>query len=576
MAREIVNVRSAICDACREGHPAVVELLLTAREFDLNQKSSFEDPEAFQSRSLPEQGLLDDVPLTIAVTRGDCDLAKMLLGRGANPNIMGAKGKTALFIAAENGFEKMISLLLDHELIDPDAMSLQSQRFDEFGVPFTQSRPLLAAAGNGHLGCVKMLSERAQRNLGDGLCRNVLWHAAVGGYCVVMAEVLNWSDIEISTRDPTVEDIAEESEDSEELVSDVIKPTALGCLPLCCAPFSAAIRHKQEEAALLLLPHAKLGECWHCGQTALWLAVKSKLYKLIDELLPNDCIGVDGQLTVALQRLGAAARSKSAPKRKEIIEQGWTKVFLDVERLLSEHKGNQFDRTIDGKPYFDYFLDDANNQINCQHLFSLLDFDVNEKDSDGFSLLHRACRAWPRIVSLHFTSDYLFAPDSYYLRSLNAKVMPLINMLLGHSKIDVNIGDSDGTTPLCWAIKTHQLDTVRAILGHKEILVNAEDSLGNTALLLASTYFPILEQVLSEGHREMSTMYNPALENDKQWITKLDSQYYEYDKEILALILNHKDTSIVYANKYGQSAVDVFSVNGTKDMHTAVLRKVKS
>ena len=77
---------------------------------------------------------------------GDLGLARHLLVEGADPNVLDEHGRSALTLAAMQGHEDMVDLLISHGAwVDPH------KDYD------TYQTPLSGAAQNGHLGIVKRL-----------------------------------------------------------------------------------------------------------------------------------------------------------------------------------------------------------------------------------------------------------------------------------------------------------------------------------------------------------------------------------------------------------------------------------
>jgi ankyrin repeat protein len=83
-------------------------------------------------------------PLSKAAQGGYGDTVKVLLEKGADPNIRGFAGKTALFWAVERGYGDVANLLLDHHA-DPDIRSTAGLT------------PLMEAAKDGRADLVKAL-----------------------------------------------------------------------------------------------------------------------------------------------------------------------------------------------------------------------------------------------------------------------------------------------------------------------------------------------------------------------------------------------------------------------------------
>ncbi|CAM0870391.1 unnamed protein product [Alopecurus aequalis] len=115
-----------------------------------------------------------------ANTRDTCEIAELLLYRGAYVDPICKKGKTPLFVAAQNGNVRMVELLLRHQAnagADVNA-----------GRPFT---PLVIAVAHGFTDCVKCLLEAgADANI-PGKCGRTPAEIAVVGGWMDCAEMLS-------------------------------------------------------------------------------------------------------------------------------------------------------------------------------------------------------------------------------------------------------------------------------------------------------------------------------------------------------------------------------------------------
>ena len=116
--------------ACKNGNLDAVRLLLNAHRDRINELdtsgSSLLQLAVCNEREytllvefLLERGAALDFPglvvplLVEAVSRGHNNIAKLLLARGANSNSVGIKKSTALHLAAENGSDELVQLLIN-------------------------------------------------------------------------------------------------------------------------------------------------------------------------------------------------------------------------------------------------------------------------------------------------------------------------------------------------------------------------------------------------------------------------------------------------------------------------------
>jgi ankyrin repeat protein len=150
--------RTPLWWASREGHEAVVELLLASRNVDPTIRDN-------KGRT----------PLSWAARYGHVRVVKLLLASDkVDPNVKdNFYGQTPLSWAAENGQEVVIRLLLESERVDPNAKDNYFGRV-----------PLSWAAAEGHEAVVRLLlaSERVDRNTIDNKGRTPLSWAIEKGH----------------------------------------------------------------------------------------------------------------------------------------------------------------------------------------------------------------------------------------------------------------------------------------------------------------------------------------------------------------------------------------------------------
>jgi ankyrin repeat protein len=115
-------------------------------------------------------------PLSLAVEKGNIDIAQFLIKRGADVNLADMENKSPLHIAAAKGDPEIVMLLLEQEAVDIDDRS-RIQR-DGFEGGWT---PLHMACLEGHPEIVRLLLEHgADREAKDGIQRTPLILAAEG------------------------------------------------------------------------------------------------------------------------------------------------------------------------------------------------------------------------------------------------------------------------------------------------------------------------------------------------------------------------------------------------------------
>ncbi|CAG1985923.1 unnamed protein product [Fusarium graminearum] len=339
------SLSSALENACREGRHALVELLLTVNDYDLNcgptmafvaspksRRGMWVEMETTsemeQENGAAMHGCLyrgknaslhawtsGDIILEPCVKKGEFLLLKaaemghdsivrILLRHGADPNKVSPSGLTALYIAANFGHEKAVLLLLEQPTIDPECKCRRIRKFDNLG-PAILWTPLLAAVKGGHLRCAKLLLDRTNRNYRDELGRNVACLAAKNGDSEMLKELLKWSDIEF---DP----------------AEGIK---------CRSALEIALRESKEEAALVLIPHSDAKRVYRGGNRPLNLAATAKSGKAIQLLFSQGAL-VNAKGRKGRTVLHTAAMTGDDETIKLIL------VHPDIDTNLRDDEGN--------------------------------------------------------------------------------------------------------------------------------------------------------------------------------------------------------------------------------------------
>ncbi|KAK4077936.1 uncharacterized protein Triagg1_3630 [Trichoderma aggressivum f. europaeum] len=607
MIKEVVDVHTAIVDACHAGHRAWVEQILVYHKYDMNQRginqSLFISEDGyFRDNFLPITPSRDGVLLTTAAAKGDCNMAQMLLARGADPNIFNTNGQTPLIIAVMNDFDKFVSLLLDQKSIKPDLMCHHSGGL---------STAFLVSIELGRERCFRLLFDISNHGMKDSFKRGAMWLAASSGNIGIISQLLEWHDVEIDYDDTD----------------------------FCGNPLTAAARGEHEEAALLLLPHSKCESCSHCGITPMIYAVRNGLHNLLERLLEKDAsAAVSGSYTQPRTNKGRRpgflidcerdfAEHTNVPLLTAIYLQDMKATQLLLPYAHDKHLYSQlvdeiskWDNTelvqllfkqenvkpgpVDGsgktplglaakhgycdimdmliKPgdfEFDTRVESGNgtedhniansNYTYCFHLLaSVADRDVNEKDLTGSSLLHQACRLRPEIIN---ESGSEFVVDF-----LETNTGRLVTVLLTRSGVNVNLLDGERKTPLLIAVKNHQRDVVRLLLEREDIDVLAQDEEGNDALLLASVYEPMFEQLFpwraSSMNRNLPPLRGqvPTRYRVDHWPEVLNAEFKEYDESIFSMLIHDKRTQPYRRNSKGESFMTRLVMTGTKSMIQAL------
>lgn len=133
--------------------------------------------------------------LEIAVTNGHADMVKWLADRtdeqekadrASNFNLKSSNKdrKAMMIVAAENGFENIVKIMLSRNL-DPNI-------YRDLSAKGMGKTPMIAAAEHGHAGVVELLlSRKGDPNLTDTVDRTALMYAAREGHSDIVELLLN-------------------------------------------------------------------------------------------------------------------------------------------------------------------------------------------------------------------------------------------------------------------------------------------------------------------------------------------------------------------------------------------------
>ena len=180
-----VNHKGPLWWAAFQGHDAVVKLLLSQKNVNVNSRG-------LSYNRYISLGNCNGTPLGAAAYQGETKVVKLLIEReDVDVNLPSEGGDSPLLSAAEQGHSAIVELLLTREDIDVNSRDHEDKT------------PLSRAAGIGQEGAVKLLLGRADIdvNTKDILRETALHKAAKNGHAPVVKLLSAYPDVELSTKD---------------------------------------------------------------------------------------------------------------------------------------------------------------------------------------------------------------------------------------------------------------------------------------------------------------------------------------------------------------------------------------
>jgi ankyrin repeat protein len=535
LAMQFHQIEFAVVDPCHSRDVATVELLLDVNRYDLSTipekvlpawvkfKPEYEDRYSdtwwLDTRN-HYLHLRDTELLTIAVANRDIPMANLLLRKGADPNGYSSYWHTPLYIAAKNGFEDMVSLLLEQQRIDVNKECLHLGSRDNYSYSVT---PFHAAVEGGHLECVKLLIAISDREFKNHKAQNCVWLAASLGHYKVLRELLKWRDIKTDQYD------------------------WYGITPLMAAVIAGHLN-----TVKLMLPRANRNKCsiserfYHKthGKNPLIFAAEKGCARIVAEILKWDDIMVDfadrhgssalllaakyGRLDVVKLLLPRAKRNYREPVRYEPVnlesEASWDSTSLEnrnIDEVFDSNGDEAEDENCDYRQEASYTLESKSREtqkyrgcneeeeecvtyeeIRDDHDDIIVDNGEDDKDNNENNLVMQEDgniktnrRAWPDLTS-DIGDMYLDAADSEEYKDdhpRSGRTALLLATWFGYDKVvaeilawedvEVDLADHTGMTPLLAAVQKGYAECAKLLIPYSN--PNQYTSAGEPAILVS-------------------------------------------------------------------------------------------
>ena len=451
MQTEIINTAGALnvipmCLAIKKDSKEIINLLSSRANIDNNRSKS---TISWSVTADPRKGC---PPLHLAVKKGNEELTKFLLSKGADVNAIGTSGTTSLHIATEHGNLKIVEFLLKH------GARVNSAYTSIFQEGYT---PLHVAAEKGGKEIIELLLSRGADINAKGKDGTTPLHVAT--------EKDNLNIVELLLKHG----------------ADIYSKTQRGGTPLC---FAIESRH-EKVVNVLLERGANIGLDDTYDKTMLHFAVEKGSSIIVEHILKH-CPDLNNKrnssvLKVAVKGWGTEYRKII----KNLLRYGFTvnpkdtknfmyaavkKGYLElIEELLKHGTGvNMLCNSTSGKGYIPLHVASIKNQVEVAKLLISYGADVNAEDANGETALYSATqRGREKIVELLLkcgakadakTKRDLMTPLHVAAVFGEIKIVELL-LKLGAS---IDSIDKHGLTALHVATLKGQTEIVIALLEH--------------------------------------------------------------------------------------------------------------
>ncbi len=567
--------------AAEQRSPAITQMLVDDRRVDVN----------LRTRNT------DETALHIAAEYNNDEVVRTLLSDAdVDVNIQDSTGSTALHIAAHHGSEQVVTILLD--VTDSDLTILDNQQLSAYG----------RAEANGQTRIVDIFDNQ---NKGDDIVfRGTLMEElrdkkANEDMEDVALDILsdNEDDLDVNEKDSrsgkTPLHYAIEYE-YERLITKLLARSDLqanlkdkeGETPLI-----TAVRLKQTKTitALLRHPSIKINETKGNGDTALLIAVRAQAQPVITLLVGHNSIDANRKDRAGNTPMHLAVNSKNSTIVGALLNATGIDVNLKDSRgntaLHSAVSGNETPivnqlvavlsidanrkNNVGDTPL--HLAANSKNSTFVRALLTIATLDVNLKDSDSKTALHIAVdnndeATVTQLLSNRNIDVNMVVTGITGQTALNIAIAQhiatnknygkVIDLLLAHLDIDVNVKNRHQESPLLVVVKEEETALVTKLLAHTDTEVNTSNSRHKTALMFAAERgsTAIVQQLLAHNNIDVN------LQDDKQF-TALHYAAHQGRVEIVRLLLAHTSINTAFKDKWRLTARDRAKTRG----HTKVV-----
>lgn len=189
--------------------------------------------------------------------------------------------------------------------------------------------------------------------------------------------------------------------------------------------------------------------------------------------------------------------------------------------------------------------------------------DVNVRDNKGGTALSYAVR-WTQGLK----KEHLQKPAVMSIFDFHQK--PIVELLLKHPNIDVNMEDNNKLTPLMHATLLGRTKTVELLLKHKDIEINKKGNLDCTALMMAAAFGQpeIVKLLISQPG------ININLKN-QDGATALHQAVMNGHEDVVKLLLEHLNIDVNAKSNDGFTVLISAAGNGRKGIVKLLLKHPK-